>query len=104
MYVIVFPFIKIVKVYSTAYHRLKRSSADTFLELQALYRCYENFGKCPGKTLLWSSYKQIVSLHLALPSMFVKLWKIPEITCAVEFIFTEAGSIRFCTTDLSTQF
>ena len=27
---------------------------------------------------------------LALPSMFVKFWKIPEITCAVEFIFTEA--------------
>ena len=41
---------------------------------------------------------------LALPSMFVKFWKIPEITCAVEFIFTEAGAIRFSTRDLSTQF
>ena len=30
---------------------------------------------------------------LALPSMFVKFWKTPEITCAVEFIFTEAGVI-----------
>ena len=28
---------------------------------------------------------------LALPSMSVKFWKTPEITCAVEFIFTEAG-------------
>ena len=41
---------------------------------------------------------------LALPSMFVKFWKIPEITCAVDFIFTEAGAIRFSTRDLSPQF
>ena len=40
----------------------------------------------------------------ALPSMFVKFWKIPEITCTVEFIFKEAGAIRFSTRDLSTQF
>ena len=26
--------------------------------------------------------------------MFVKFWKIPEITCAVEFNFTETGAIR----------
>ena len=51
---------------------------------------FENFGKCLGKTQLWSSFKQIASLQitaLALPSMFAKFWKIPEITCAVEFIF-----------------
>ena len=41
---------------------------------------------------------------LALPSMFVKFWKIPEITCAVEFIFTEGGAIRFSTRDLSAKF
>ena len=41
---------------------------------------------------------------LAVPRMFVKFWKITEITCAVEFIFTEAGAIRFSTRDLSTQF
>ena len=41
---------------------------------------------------------------LGLPSMFVKFYKIPEITCAVEFIFTEAGAIRFSTRGLSTQF
>ena len=34
---------------------------------------------------------------LALPSMFVKFWNIPEITRTVEFIFTEAGAIRFST-------
>ena len=38
---------------------------------------------------------------LALP---VKFWKIPEITCTVEFIFKEAGATRFSTRDLSTQF
>ena len=41
---------------------------------------------------------------LSLPSMFVKSWKISEITCAVAFIFTEAGAIRFSTRDLSKQF
>ena len=35
MYVIEFPFNKIVRVYSTAYYRLKKSTTDTFLELQA---------------------------------------------------------------------
>ena len=104
MYVIEFPFNKIVRVYSTAYYRLKKSTTDTFLELQAFCWSFKNFGKCPGKTLLWSSFKQIASFHLALPSMFVKFWKIPEITCAVDFIFTEAGTIRFSTRDLSPQF
>ena len=41
---------------------------------------------------------------LALPGILVKSWKIPEITWAVEFIFTEAGAISFSTRDLSTQF
>ena len=35
MYVIEFPFNKIVRVYSTACYELKKSTADTFLELQA---------------------------------------------------------------------
>ena len=56
MYVIEFPFNKIVKLYSTAYYRLKKSATDTFLELQAFERSFENFSKCPGKTLLWSSF------------------------------------------------
>ena len=41
---------------------------------------------------------------LALPGMFVKFWKFPEITCTVEFIFIEAVAIRFTTRDLSTWF
>ena len=39
---------------------------------------------------------------LALPSMFVKLWKILEITCT-EFIFTEAGAIRFSTSSVANK-
>ena len=35
MYVIEFLFNKIVRVYSTAYYRLKKSTTDTFLELQS---------------------------------------------------------------------
>ena len=35
MYIIVFPFNKTVTVYSTAYYRPKKSTTDTFLELQA---------------------------------------------------------------------
>ena len=35
MYVIEFPFTKIVRVYSTAYYQHKKSTTDTFLELQA---------------------------------------------------------------------
>ena len=105
MYVIEFPFNEIVRVFPTVYYRFKKSITDTFLELQAFYRSFGNFGKFPGKTLSWSSFKQIANYQItALPSMFVKFWKIPEITCTVEFIFTEAGAVRFSTRDLSTQF
>ena len=27
--------------------------------------------------------------------MFVKFWKFPEITCAIELLITEAGANRF---------
>ena len=35
MYVIEFPFNKIVRLHSTAYYRIKKSTTDTFMELQA---------------------------------------------------------------------
>ena len=69
MFVIEFPFNKIVRVYSTARYRLKKSASETFLELQAFSRSFENFGKCPGKTLLWSSFKQIASLQITASSL-----------------------------------
>ena len=41
---------------------------------------------------------QVFKLQPAtLPCMFLKFWKIPEITCALEFRFTEAGANRFYT-------
>ena len=104
MHVIEFPFNKIVRVYYTAYYRLKNtfryfSGAASFL------KSFENFGKCPGKNGVSLSKLQVFRLQpLALPSMLVKFFKIPEITSAVEFIFTEAGTIRSSTRDLSTQF
>ena len=33
----------------------------------------------------------------ALPHMFLKFWKTPEIKCAGEFRFTEAGANRLST-------
>ena len=53
---------------------------------------------CYGVSL---SKLQVFRLQpLAIPSMVVNFWKISEITCAVEFIFTEAGAITFSTRDL----
>ena len=69
IYVIEFPFNKTVRVYSTAYYRLKKSTTDTFLELQAFERSFENFGKCQGKTLFWSSFKQNASLQITASSL-----------------------------------
>ena len=69
MYVIEFPFTKTVRVYSTAYYRHKKSTTDTFLELQVFKRSFENFGKCPGKTLLWGFFKQITSLQITASSL-----------------------------------
>ena len=69
MYVIEFPFTKIVRVYSTAYYRLKKSTTDIFLELQDFWWSFKNFGKCPGKALLWSSFKQIASVLITASSL-----------------------------------
>ena len=69
MYEIEFPFTKTVRVYSTAYYRHKKSTTDTFLELQVFKSSFENFGKCPRKTLLGSSFKQIASLQITTSSL-----------------------------------
>ena len=49
MYVIEFPFTKIVRVYSTAYYRLKKSTTDTFLELQVFYMSLKILGNVQEK-------------------------------------------------------
>ena len=69
MYVMEFPFNKVVSVYSTAYYRIKKSTTDALLELHAFSRSFENFGKCPGKTLLWSYFKQTESLQITASSL-----------------------------------
>ena len=53
MYVIEFPFNKVVRLHSTAYYRIERSTICTFLALQVFDR---RFGKCLGKALSWSSF------------------------------------------------
>ena len=53
MYVIDFPFNKVVRLHSTAYYRIERSTICTFLALQVFDR---RFGKCLGKALSWSSF------------------------------------------------
>ena len=48
---------------------------------------------------------QVIKLQPpALPCMFLKFWKILEITFAVELRFKEAGANRFSTRDFSKQF
>ena len=103
MYAIEFPFNKIVRVYITAYYLLQLLfwSCRFF---KGVLKILENVQEksCYGVPL---SKLQIFRLEpLALPGILVKSWKIPEITWAAEFIFTEAGAISFSTRDLSTQF
>ena len=66
MNVIEFPFNKIVRVYSTAYYRL---AYKYFSGVAGFLRSFENFGKCSGKTLLWSYFKQIASLQITASSV-----------------------------------
>ena len=98
MYVIEFPFNKIVRLYSTAYYRLKNP-------LQILFwgcRLFKGVLKIYGVPF---SKLQVFKLQPpTLPCMLLKFWKIPEITCVVEFLFTEAATNRFSTRDLSSQF
>ena len=78
MYVIEFSFNKIARVFSTAYYRLKKSTTDTFFGFAGFLRSFENFGKCPGKTLLWRSFKQIASLQITASSLTEHVCKVLE--------------------------
>ena len=103
MYVIEFPFKKIVRLYTTAYYRLKNPLQTFFWScrlfkgvLKILQNVQENL--CYGVPF---SKLQVFKLQPpALPCMFVKFCKIPEITCAVELHFTEAGANSFSTRNL----
>ena len=107
MYVQSSLLVKIVRLYSTAYYRLKNPLWILFLScslFKGVLKILENVQEklCYGVPF---SKLQVFKLQPpALPCMFLKFWKFPEITCAVELFFTEAGANRFSTRDLSTQF
>ena len=95
MYVIEFPFNKIVRLYSTAYYRLFWGCRLFKGVLKILENVQEKL--CYG--VLFSKLQVFKLQPPTLPCMLLT-----EITCAVEFLFTEAGANRFSTRDLSTQF
>ena len=95
MYVIEFPFNKIVRLYSTAYYRLFWSCRHFKGVLKILENVQEKL--CYG--VLFSKLQVFKLQSPTLPCMLLT-----EITCAVEFLFTEAGANRFSTRDLSSQF
>ena len=89
MYVIEFPS------YSTAYCRLFWGCRLFKGVLKILENVQEKL--CYG--VLFSKLQVFKLQHPTLPCMLLKFWKISEITCAVEFVFTEAGANRFSTRD-----
>ena len=95
MYVIEFPFNKIVRLYSTAYYRLFWGCRLFKGVLKILENVQEKL--CYG--VLFSKLQVFKLQPPTLPCMLLT-----EITCAVEFLFTEAGANRFSTRDLSSQF
>ena len=107
MYVIEFPFNKIVRLYSTAYYRLKYPLQILLWSCRLFKGVLKILEKVQEKLCYGVPFSKLQDFKLqptAIPCMFLKFWKIPEITCAVEFLFTEAGANRFSTRDLSTQF
>ena len=95
MYVIEFPFNKIVRLYSTAYYRLFWGCRLFKGVLKILENVQEKL--CYG--VLFSKLQVFKLQPPTLPCMLLT-----EIPCAVEFLFTEAGANRFSTRDLSSQF
>ena len=107
MHVIEFPFNKIVRLYATAYYLLKNPlqilSWGCRL-FKGVLKILENVQEKLCYEVPFSKLQVFKLQPPTLPCMLLKFWKTPEITCAVEFLFTEAGANRFSTRDLSTQF
>ena len=108
MYVIELPFNKIIRVFTlqpTIVLKIQPQIVFWSCRIfKGVLKIFENVREkfCYGVPL---RKLQVFRLQpLASPSIFVKFWNIPEITCTVEFIFTQAGAIRFSIRDLSTQF
>ena len=78
MYMIEFPFTKIVRVYSTAYYRLKKSTADTqggfpimghFPSTEFLGECHQPTEQTPmenpggSRKEIWLGFRQLNGLQ-----------------------------------------
>ena len=103
MYVIEFPFNKIVRLYYTVHYRLKNPLQTFFWSCRIFRGVFKILENVQEKLCCGVPFNKLQVFKLqppALPCMFLKFWKIPEITCAVEFLFTEAGANRFSTRDL----
>ena len=100
MYIIEFPFSKIIRLHSTVYYRIKLSTTNPFFGVAGFLKVFENLDNVQEKLCYVVPFSKLQVFKLqptTLPCMFLKFWKIPEITCAVEFLFTEAGANRFST-------
>ena len=90
MYIIEFPFSKIVRLHSTVYYRIKQSTTNPFLGAAGFLKVFLKILDNAQEKLCYVvpfSKLQVSKLQPAtLPCMFLKFWKIPEITCAVEFL------------------
>ena len=78
LYVIAFPFNKIVRLHSTAYYRIKKSTTDTFLELQALQDVLELLENVQENVCYEVPFSKLQVFKLqspVLPCMFSKFWK-----------------------------
>ena len=103
MYVIEFPFNKIVRLYTTAYYRLKNPLQTFFWSCRLFKGVLEILENVQEKLCYGVPFTKLQVFKLqspALPCVFLKFWKFPEITCTVELLFTEAGANRVSTRDL----
>ena len=64
---------------------------------KGVLKIWDNVQEKPCYVVPFSKLQVFKLQPATLPSMFLKFGKIPEITCAVEFRFTEAGANRFST-------
>ena len=103
MHVIELPFNKIVRLYTTAYYRLKNPLQTFFWSCRLLKGVLKILENVQEKLCYGVPFCKLQVFKLqppALPSMFLKFWKIPKTTCAAELLLTEAGASRFSTRDL----
>ena len=99
MYVTEFPFSKIVRLHFTVHYQIKKStilfwSCGLF---KGVLKILDNVQEKLCYVVPFSKSQVFKLQPSALPCIFLKFWKIPEITSAVEFLFTEAGANRLST-------